>query len=396
MRWRWPPENSCGYLRAVGRRQAAPGAGSSPTWLSQIGLVLGETEGADRLGDDVEHAPARIEAGIRVLEDHLHAPAECGHVGAAARAGHVVAVELDRARGRRIEADHQARHRRLAAARFAHQREGLALGDLEVDAVDRLHDLARPALERAHQPGRRDVEVALQALDLDELVHGAVRHRPAPSPTGAPTPPRSCSQQAARLAPAAIRLGPLDQAALAAEGAARVEGAARRDLGQPRHGAVDLGQLVVAHAETRDRAHQAHGVGVLGVLDHVAHRADLGDAAGIHHRHAIGGLGDHAHVVGDQHHRGAVLAAELLQQRDDLRLDRDVERGRRLVGHDQARLGAERQRDHHALAHAAGELVRIVVDALLRGRDADLLQQVDGALARLAALTAADGSGSSR
>jgi hypothetical protein len=39
--------------------------------------------------------------------------------------------------------------------------------------------------------------------------------------------------------------------------------------------------------------------------------------------------------VGDQHHGGAVLAAQALQQRDDLRLDRDVERGGGLVGDDQ-------------------------------------------------------------
>jgi hypothetical protein len=75
-------------------------------------------------------------------------------------------------------------------------------------------------------------------------------------------------------------------------------------------------------------------------LDHVAHRTDLDDPAGIHHGDAVGGLGDHAHVVGDQHHRGAVLAAQPLQQRDDLRLDRHVERRRRLVGDDQLRLGA--------------------------------------------------------
>ena len=37
--------------------------------------------------------------------------------------------------------------------------------------------------------------------------------------------------------------------------------------------------------------------------------------------------------------------------------------------------------DHHPLAHAAGELVRILVDAALGGGNADLLQQLDGALA---------------
>ncbi len=29
-----------------------------------------------RLGDDVADAPARIEAGVGILEDHLHAPAQ--------------------------------------------------------------------------------------------------------------------------------------------------------------------------------------------------------------------------------------------------------------------------------------------------------------------------------
>ena len=121
------------------------------------------------------------------------------------------------------------------------------------------------------------------------------------------------------------------------------------------------------------------------MLDHVAHRPDLDDAAGIHHGDPVGGLGDHAHVVGHQHHRRGVLAAQPLEERDDLRLDGDVERRRGLVGHDQAGPGAKRQRDHYPLAHAAGELVRIMVDAILGAGDADLLQEIERALARLAA-----------
>ena len=135
--------------------------------------------------------------------------------------------------------------------------------------------------------------------------------------------------------------------------------------------------------ERRDRAHQALGVGVVRVLHHVAHRADLDDAAGVHHGDAVGGLGDHAHVVGDQHDRGAPLPAEPLQERDDLRLDRHVERRGRLVRDQELGLRAQRQRQHHALAHAAGELVRVAVDARPRALDAGLLQQHDGALAGL-------------
>ena len=78
----------------------------------------------------------------------------------------------------------------------------------------------------------------------------------------------------------------------------------------------------------------------------------------------------HRQVVGDEDEGDAELALELVEQRDHLRLDRDVERGDRLVGDDQ--LGLERQRpgDGDALALAAGELVRVALGVL--GREADL------------------------
>ena len=43
-----------------------------------LGGALRDAEGADRLGDDVERAPARIEAGVGVLEHHLDAAAQRG------------------------------------------------------------------------------------------------------------------------------------------------------------------------------------------------------------------------------------------------------------------------------------------------------------------------------
>ena len=64
----------------------------------------------------------------------------------------------------------------------------------------------------------------------------------------------------------------------------------------------------------------------------------------------------------------------------DLRLDGHVQRGRRLVGEEEPGIAGERHGDHDALAHAAGELVRVVLDARGGGRNADHLQQLDGAL----------------
>ena len=63
-------------------------------------------------------------------------------------------------------------------------------------------------------------------------------------------------------------------------------------------------------------------------------------------------------VVADEQQRQAELVLQVRQQVDDLRLDRDVERGDRLVADDQVRPGRERAGDADALALAAGEFVR--------------------------------------
>jgi hypothetical protein len=62
---------------------------------------------------------------------------------------------------------------------------------------------------------------------------------------------------------------------------------------------------------------------------------------------------------------------------EDLRLHGDVERRRRLVGDQQVRLVGERHGDHHALALAARQLVRIGAEPAFRIADADLLQQFE-------------------
>ena len=72
------------------------------------------------------------------------------------------------------------------------------------------------------------------------------------------------------------------------------------------------------------------------------------------------------------------------KQVEDLRLHGDVERGRRLVGDDQARLAGERHGDHHALAHAAGILVRVGREPARRVGNAHAAEQLLGRVERLA------------
>src|SRR6186997_478587 len=81
----------------------------------------------------------------------------------------------------------------------------------------------------------------------------------------------------------------LDPAALEALRAARVEGAAGWNRVQTGHGAVDLNQTSLFRRNSRNRAHQAGGVRMARRMDDVAHRADLGDAPGVHHRDAVRG-----------------------------------------------------------------------------------------------------------
>ena len=75
-------------------------------------------------------------------------------------------------------------------------------------------------------------------------------------------------------------------------------------------------------------------------------------------------------VVRNEEVGDAELLLQVLQQVDDLRLDRDVERRHRLVGDDQARLDRQGARDADALALPAAELVRIAVVGVAPQTDA--------------------------
>ena len=101
-----------------------------------------------------------------------------------------------------------------------------------------------------------------------------------------------------------------------------------------------------------------------------ARRRVLDDAPGVHHGDVVGATGHDAEVVGDEHHRHEAFALLGLQQVEDLRLHGDVERGRRLVGEQELRAARQRDRDHHTLAHAARQLVRVLAEPALGFGDA--------------------------
>ena len=126
-----------------------------------------------------------------------------------------------------------------------------------------------------------------------------------------------------------------------------------------------------------DRIQQGPRVGMLGAIEDCPHVTVLDHPAGIHDEHMVGQRGHHGEVVGDEDHRAAELLLQVAQQLQDLRLNGDVERRRRLVGDQQVGLTRDRGGNQHALAHAAGKLMRIVVEAPLAVGNADELQELD-------------------
>ena len=130
--------------------------------------------------------------------------------------------------------------------------------------------------------------------------------------------------------------------------------------------------------QPRSGGHQAPGVGVTHVAEEVRRPGHLGHAARVHYLDPVRVPGDHAHVVGDQQHRDAEAVLVIVHQREDLRLDGDVQCRRRLVGDQQLRLTTQRHRDHHPLAHAAGKLVRIVAEPLVGPGNPDHAEHFGG------------------
>ena len=96
----------------------------------------------------------------------------------------------------------------------------------------------------------------------------------------------------------------------------------------------------------------------------------------IHNGDLFAHAGDNAEIVRNHDDAHAELSAQILHQFQDLCLNRHVERRRRLVRNEQLRLAGKCNGDHHALPHTAGQLVRILLQALCRLVDADQLQKL--------------------
>ena len=114
-----------------------------------------------------------------------------------------------------------------------------------------------------------------------------------------------------------------------------------------------IGGRTRLHVDARHRREELLRVRMLGVREQLDRGRLLDQLALVHDRHAVGEVGDDAHVVGDEDDRGAELVTAAAQQVEDLRLHGHVEGRCRFVRDDQLGIEHERHRDDDALLLAA-------------------------------------------
>src|SRR5579875_19531 len=134
-----------------------------------------------------------------------------------------------------------------------------------------------------------------------------------------------------------------------------------------------------AFVQARNRIEQADSIRMGRCLKNLLNGSRFYNMARVHHINMFASTRHDAQIVCDEHNRRAELFGEALHQLENLGLNSHVERGGWLVGNEQLRIAGQGDSDHHALAHAAAELVGIVLGAPPRIRNADEVEHFYGA-----------------
>ena len=109
--------------------------GAEPHHLHQLldpalALVSGrDVVDGERLTEDRSDPASRVQRSVRILEDHLHVPAQRAHL-ATPELRDVLTFEYDLARRGGLKSRHETRERRLATAALSYETEGLTGTDL--------------------------------------------------------------------------------------------------------------------------------------------------------------------------------------------------------------------------------------------------------------------------
>ena len=112
------------------------------------------------------------------------------------------------------------------------------------------------------------------------------------------------------------------------------------------------------------------------VVEHLFAGAHLHDVAGVHDGDAVRHIGYDAQVVGDVDGRKTVFFLQVADELQDLGLDRNVQGRGGLIADEDLGVAGHGDGDDDSLAHAAGELVGILLGAAFRFGNAYVLQDL--------------------
>ena len=149
------------------------------------------------------------------------------------------------------------------------------------------------------------------------------------------------------------------------------EAAAGAALGRGGDEAGNGGERHAATGVAGRGREQAGGVGMAGMAQHLGDRPLFDDAPGVDDHDLVAQLGDDAEIMGDEQDGQAEVVPQRSQEVENLRLNGDVERGGRFIGDEQLRAADQGHGDHHPLAQAARQLMRILSGAKLGAADAE-------------------------
>ena len=119
-----------------------------------------------------------------------------------------------------------------------------------------------------------------------------------------------------------------------------------------------------------------------GVIE-VAGGNRLHHPSGVHHQHAVAKAAHQVDVVANKNQPQPARLNQIIQQAQHLQAHRHVQRGGRLIGNDQFRVGNQHHGDHDALPLSAGYFMRIKLINALRLANTHHLQHLQRLCLRL-------------
>ncbi|KFJ60178.1 hypothetical protein DK59_3081 [Brucella abortus bv. 4 str. 292] len=170
--------------------------------------------------------------------------------------------------------------------------------------------------------------------------------------------------------------------------AARMESASLRKGAGHRRRAFNGKQFSAAIAKCRNGGDQPARIRMARVFKKLVYPGLFHHLSGIDDGHPVGMTGEYAKIMRDEDQSQAELVLKIAQDGHDLRLNRHIESGGRLVCDQKIGIVGDGHRNHDTLAHAAGKLMRILFDPLVGLRDRNQFQQFHRARQRLFAAQA--------